>query len=155
MRGISTDKGMETPLSIFLLLSATLLIASSGGILLTKERDESALYRLRLEQVRSMGKVLSSWEPDDRSGTLLENILENKEPFLISNVEDNEKNLTILKRWSFAFISCAPDGLDCYLITEKEHEIFLDGEHVEWRFEDDIIVRVVLPLRNGGLEVFY
>ena len=67
--------GMETPVSMFLLFTSALLIASIGDALLWNDSEPNDLFRIRSEQVRSMGMVLATWEPEGGNGALFEMLI--------------------------------------------------------------------------------
>ena len=154
--GIGRPSGMETPVSMFLLFSAALLIASIGDALLWNENEPNDLFKIRSEQVRSMGRILASWEPEDGNGTLLDLLISSEKDMLYhagENIPPSNSRYQIDRITEF--FECTPDDLDPFILIEIENSYKIEGEHVQWmkRTDDDVVVRLMLPLKRGGLEV--
>jgi hypothetical protein len=150
MRRFHSINGMETPVSMFLLLSAALLIASIGGIVLDEEDGEDDLFRIRTIQAGSMGKTMSIWEPESGKGSLVNRLKWSNYTGMISN---SDQNSTMLVQHAVEFLQKAPDGLDCCILIGPEEMFEIQGSHVQWRSLDHKQIRIIVPLRRGSVEV--
>ncbi len=150
------DEGMETAVSMFLLLTAALLIASIGGSLLIVDEGTDDLFRLRSHQVRSMGKILATWEPENGTGTLLDMLVGPGTTMMFHRGSVNgTSDDRYVEDCVVQFFTCSPDGLDPFILVVQGEDVFdVEGEHAEWRYDGAASLRLLLPVERAGLEVY-
>ncbi|MFW3146993.1 MAG: hypothetical protein ACMUIE_09300 [Thermoplasmatota archaeon] len=161
MRSFSGDeRGIETPFSMFLLMTSLLLMISIGDILVGEKNTEEGLLELRMVQVDSMGRVLSTFEPAGGNGTLLSLLFTLDENFVVL-LENGNCSIVAGEDLPFqqdliGFSRCVPDGLRAFIMIESYPPIGIriSGEFAGWeRTLGERSIRIVLPIGRGSLEL--
>ncbi len=158
MRRVLCCGGMETHLSLMLLVSASLLITAFSISIGQNERKDQDLFDLRTFQAGCILSCVRMYGTDEARGTFVQQLTDEELPIcIIWNGTDAlmiegctlEKHSPLVE-----VLAWTPDGLGCLVLIEHpdEQTIDINGSVVVQKasIDEEKVLTVALPLFRGG-----
>lgn len=158
MRKVLCCGGMETHLSLMLLVSASLLITAFSISIGQHERNDQDLFDIRAVQAGCIVSTVQMYGTEEGRGTFVQQLTDDELPLcIIWNGSDAlvleggpvEKVSPLLE-----VLACTPEGLGCLVLIENldEQAPEIKGSAVvhSVSIDEDKVLTVALPLVRGG-----